>query len=268
MTEKLLTLTIVIPAYNEEHHIKHCLDAIAEQSVIPDEVIVIDNNSTDATAELAKNYAFVKLLQEPQQGIAYARNRGFESATCDVIGRIDADTILPRDWVKNVMDFYHQPGNDKTAITGGCRFYNLHTGGLTARFYTLLVYRYNRLLLGYYFPWGSNSAFPRQLWKDVKDDIHDRPDIHEDLDLGIHFARKGFKTKYLTHMRVGAAAKRVVTMRGELWSWLTMWPRTFRIHGIKTWPFVWPLVIGVWTGRYWIVATEWIGDIFATKKSL
>lgn len=256
MTEKPLTLSIVIPAYNEERYIKRCLDAIAAQTVEPDEVIVVDNNSTDSTAEIAKHYAFVKLLHEPKQGIAYARNRGFNEVSKVIIGRIDADTVLPIDWVEQIKLFYEDPDHAETAVTGGCRFYNLHTGGLTARFYTLLVYRINRLLLGYYFPWGSNSAFPVELWRNVRDQTHDRADIHEDLDLGIHFARNGFNTFYMSRLRVGAAAKRVITMRGELWSWLTMWPRTFRVHNIKTWPLVWPLILAVWLGRYWIVATE------------
>lgn len=265
MTENPLTLSIVIPAYNEERYIKQCLDAIAAQTVAPDEVIVVDNNSTDATADIAKRYDFVKLLHESKQGIAYARDRGFDAAASDLIGRIDADTRLPEDWTKQVKNFYADSSHAHAAVTGDCRFYNLHTGGLTAWFYTLLVFKINRLLIGYYFPWGSSSAFPAELWHTVRNETHDRPDIHEDLDLGIHFARHGFKTHYTKHLRVGAAAKRVITMRGELWGWLLRWPRTFRIHGIKTWPLVWPLVLGVWSGRYWILVTEWAGELFDKK---
>src|SRR6185437_1716246 len=65
MAEKPLTLSLVIPAYNEERYIKHCLDAIASQTVTPMEVFVVDNNSTDSTAAIAKNYEFVQVLSEP-----------------------------------------------------------------------------------------------------------------------------------------------------------------------------------------------------------
>jgi glycosyltransferase involved in cell wall biosynthesis len=262
MLEKKLTLSIVIPAYNEERYIVKCLDAIAAQTVMPDDVIVVDNNSTDRTAEIAKKYPFVKLLNEPRQGIAYARNLGFDAAGSEIIGRIDADTVLPPTWVEHVEEFFSKPGRGQSVLTGSCRFYNLHTGRLTARFYSLLVYRTNRILLGYYFPWGSNSALPHKLWQAVRGEVCDRPDIHEDLDLGIHLVRLGYQTTYLPGLRVGAVAKRVVTDRGELWRWLTMWPRTVRLHGIKTWPLIWPLILAVWLGRYWIFATEKFAGLF------
>lgn len=51
----MLTLTLVIPVFNEEHQIKGCLDAVASQTVMPDEVIVVDNNCTDRTIEIAQN---------------------------------------------------------------------------------------------------------------------------------------------------------------------------------------------------------------------
>jgi glycosyltransferase involved in cell wall biosynthesis len=260
MSANMLTLSIVIPAYNEESHLVNCLNAISKQTVKPDEVIVINNNSTDSTIDIAKGYHFVTVMSESIQGITFSRNAGFNAAKSDIIARIDADTILPPDWVERVKQFYKNSDNAHMALTGSCYFYNLHTGKLTASFYRLLVYRMNRLLLGHYFPWGSNSAIPRSMWMDVRDRVCNRADIHEDLDLGIHMAQAGYATLYKPKLRVGAAAKRVVTQRGELWQWLSMWPRTFKIHRIPTWPLVWPLVLMVWLGRYWIVITEWIGD--------
>ena len=53
-----LTLTIVIPAYNEAANLSSCLDTIASQSIMPGQVIVVDNNSTDQTAEIAERYSF------------------------------------------------------------------------------------------------------------------------------------------------------------------------------------------------------------------
>src|SRR5260221_7568754 len=93
-----LRISIIIPAYNEEGHLPACLDAIAAQTLKPDEVIVVDNNSTDKTVEIAKKYPFVKLLNEKRQGLRYTRNTGLDAATGDVIGRIDTDSILSPKW--------------------------------------------------------------------------------------------------------------------------------------------------------------------------
>lgn len=257
-----LRISIIIPAYNEARHIAACLDSIAAQTIQPFEVIVVDNNSTDNTAEIAASHPFVKIVKENKQGIVQARNTGFDAATGDIIGRIDADTLLPQNWVKLIEEFF--VSSDRTsAFTGGCYFYNLHSGHLTGRVYDLMVHRLNRALLGYYFPWGSNSAFLRSAWQEVRQKVCSRSDIHEDLDLGIHLQQAGYKTEYKSDVRVGAVARRIVTQRGDLWPYLVMWPRTFRLHRVRRWWLIWPLVVMVWLGSYWILIIETIASVFA-----
>lgn len=261
-----VSISIVIPVYNEENHLRLCLDAIAGQISKATEVIVVDNNSTDGSVALAKQYSFVTVLEERKQGIVFARNRGFDAAKGDVIARIDADTVLPPHWLARVADFFADPQHAHSVLTGGCYFYNLHSGTLTGRMYDLVVHRTNRLLLGHYFPWGSNSALPRPAWRKVRNEVCLRTDIHEDLDLGIHLERAGYHVSYRSSMRVGARAKRIVTDRGDLWRYLAMWPRTLRVHGARKWSLIWPLAIGVWLGRYGILITEHIAEPFARKR--
>src|SRR3990167_3424187 len=121
VNDKRLTLSIVIPAYNEEDHLKACLDSISKQTIKPLQVIVVDNNSTDKTAEIAKSYNFVTLIKEEKQGIAYARNRGFDAVTADIIGRIDADTMLFPKWVEYAIDYLSAHPDE--LLTGGGDFY-------------------------------------------------------------------------------------------------------------------------------------------------
>jgi glycosyltransferase involved in cell wall biosynthesis len=121
-----LTLSLIIPAYNEENYLRGCIESIAKQSVKPDEVILVNNNSTDKTLEIAAEFDFVRVINEPKQGIVYARNRGFDAAKSDIIGRIDGDSRLPSDWVAQVKHFYADDAHQKSAITGGGYFYNIH----------------------------------------------------------------------------------------------------------------------------------------------
>src|SRR5688572_3020117 len=95
------TVSIVIPAYNEENHLRLCLEAVARQTVKPLEVIVVDNNSTDATAAIARSFPFVTLLSEKRQGPQPARDRGYNAAHGEIIGRLDADSIVALDWVES-----------------------------------------------------------------------------------------------------------------------------------------------------------------------
>ncbi len=252
------SLSIVIPACNEEHLLKGCLEAIVRQTVAPDEVIVVDNNSTDRTAAVAAGFSFVTVVHEQQQGIVYARNRGFDLSRGDIIGRIDADTILPPDWVETVKVFYDNPAHIGQTINGSCRFYNLHSGAVIGAIYNFVVHRMNRLIMGYYFPWGSNMALPADMWRNVREKVCVRTDYHEDLDLGIHLHEAGGTAQYLPKMRVGAVARRIMTERGHLWGNLRMWQYTMRQHRFVLWPLSVPLSVGIWLGSYGVFAIEYV----------
>lgn len=236
MSKKALALSIVIPAYNEESYLEACLLAIAKQTVMPDEVIVVDNNSTDRTAQIAKSFKFVRVITAKKQGRVFARNVGFDAAKGDIIGRIDADTHLPPDWVEQVQQFYANPHHTNQAVTGGCAFYNLPLPKLDEWITSQFVFRMNRALVGHYILWGSNMALPRQLWQKVRGKVCLRNDIHEDLDLAFHLHDLGYGINYQAGLVVGARMGRVFSDRGELWPVLMMWPRSLRTHGIMTWP--------------------------------
>lgn len=237
--QKIPTVSIVVPAYNEQEKLRTCLDAIARQTVRPLEVIVVDNNSTDATARIAKSYPFVRLVCEKRQGRVFARNCGFEAARGDVLGRIDADTVLPPAWVEHVQAFYSDSANRQIAWGGAADFKNIRMRALTNFGYDLLAYRFGKLLAGHYTLWGSNMAITRKQWRAVRSSVCLRNDIHEDLDVAVHLAQAGFYIKYDNNMKVSGEMKRVQSGRRELWEYLQWWPRTLRVHGNVLWPVCW-----------------------------
>jgi glycosyltransferase involved in cell wall biosynthesis len=236
---KDISLSIVIPAYNEQRHLKACLDSIANQTEKPDEVIVVDNNSTDKTFQIAAAYPFVKVLKEKKQGVVFARDRGFNAASSDIIGRIDADSILPSGWVHYVKRFYREPDHTTHCLTGGCYFYNMRLPHFQGWFQGQMAFRFNRLLMGHYILFGSNMAIPKTIWKHVKDAVCHDTDVHEDLDLAIHVHRAGYKIAYREGLKVGVKMRRVRSNREELLENQMWWPKTLKRHGKKTWIFGW-----------------------------
>ena len=76
---KTADLSLVIPCYNEQRRIKACLESVARQTVRPSEVLLVDNNSTDGTLRLARQFDFVTILKQPRQGVVFARNAGFDA---------------------------------------------------------------------------------------------------------------------------------------------------------------------------------------------
>lgn len=232
-------ISIIIPAYNEERYLARCLDSVALQAEHPFEVLVIDNNSTDRTAEIAGRYSFVKVVTEKKQGRVYARNAGFEAAGGDVLARIDADAVLPADWTARIAEYFDGAGAMETAWTGGAHFYNVRFPHVVSGIYDWFVFRFNWALAGHPTLWGSNTALPKGLWNEVRGDICLRNDIHEDLDLAIHLHRHGSRIVYDKHTKVLVQLRRARSNKQELWGYLQWWPRTLRVHGIKTWPICW-----------------------------
>lgn len=233
--KRVPSISIIIPVFNEADHLESCLKSIMAQTAQPYEVIIVDNNSTDASVLVAKKFKKVKLLQETKQGIVFARNKGFLAAKGDILGRIDADTILPKDWVQKVTAFYTSPNHRDEALTGGGFFYNFRLPRFNGWLFGQLAFRFNRLVIGHYILWGSNMALPRAMWQHVAPHMCLRNDIHEDMDLGIHLHNQGFKITYLEHLRVGVQLKRVWENRWQQRQHLARWPRTLRVHGYKLW---------------------------------
>jgi glycosyltransferase involved in cell wall biosynthesis len=122
-----MKISFVIPAYNEEHYIGDCLDAIIGQKKEFEsdvEIIVANNASTDGTAEVVKKYPGVKLVDEPHKGIVWARRAGYLASSGDLIANIDADTRITPGWLKKVM---HDFSNDDqlVGLSGPFVFYDL-----------------------------------------------------------------------------------------------------------------------------------------------
>lgn len=188
-TQKAYALSLIIPVYNEEDYLGDCLDAVAAQTLKPLEVIVVDNNSTDGTLDIAKAYDFVTIVKDLRQHQSYAQHMGFSIAKGDIIGRIDADTIIPEDWVQKTLDNFNK-NPEAIAITGSGTAYDIvlkSFGRFIHRKYFMLANKF----AGHSLMWGSNCAFRRSAWKDIKDNLILRPDIWEDYDLAFCLAEQG-----------------------------------------------------------------------------
>ena len=97
-------LSVVIPAFNEETLLPGTLRAIgAAATDLSSEVIVVDNESTDKTIQIAQDFG-AKIISESERNIAKVRNTGAQNALGDVLIFIDADTIVPPSLFLKIAD--------------------------------------------------------------------------------------------------------------------------------------------------------------------
>lgn len=247
MVQKHIRVSLVIPAYNEEHHLQACLDRVAAQTVPPHEVIVVDNNSEDETATIAKRYPFVRIVQEKRQGVVYARDAGFNIACGDIIARIDVETLLPTDWVERIAATFNDPAVD--AVSGSITFHDVPFPRLFAaidlffrRYLAASLSRHNQLFL-----YGGNMAIRRTAWLSVRSSVCHDLRMHEDIDLGAHMAGTRYQVRFDETLSVAVSARRVDSDPRQYYIYAVANSRTYLWHGLKgrfyMYPVIWLVLI-------------------------
>jgi glycosyltransferase involved in cell wall biosynthesis len=205
-----MKISLTIPVFNEERYLRHCLNSVFAQTELPDEVIIVNNNSTDRTVEIAREFP-VKIVNESEQGITYARNKGFNTARYEIIARCDADTRLPANWISRIKYDFENYKID--AVGGPVHFYHLPFG---ARFFVDMYARFVRLVVGEETLIGSNLALTKKMWEEIKDHTcRDEKNIHEDVDLGIHIGQSGGRLLWDRKLVVGVSARRIIKKPGS-----------------------------------------------------
>ena len=121
---------IVIPSYNEETLISLTLQSLIEQTVLPSKIVVVNDNSTDKTADIvlkfAKENPFITLVNKtsenihlPGSKVIQAFQKGFETLdeNYDIIVKLDADLIFPANYFETVIK--HFQSDSKVGMAGG-----------------------------------------------------------------------------------------------------------------------------------------------------
>ncbi len=123
-----LTRSVIVCAHNEAGYLAACLYSLLAQSRPPDEIIVVNNASTDATGDVAARVPGVRVIDEPRRGLVVARETGRRVATGDILVYVDADCRAPFQWLERIeRRFERRP--DLLALSGPYRFYDWHARG-------------------------------------------------------------------------------------------------------------------------------------------
>ncbi|OZF54102.1 glycosyltransferase [Rhodococcus sp. 14-1411-2a] len=253
------TLSVIIPAFDEEDYIGPCLSALLEQSEYIHELIVVDNNSSDATVDIVRSVQrenpMVRLISESEPGVVYARDAGFRVATGELLGRVDADTRVRPDWARQIVQYFAaNPESDVAAVTGLNNSYDSPFRTLKGHWVQKQVEK------GHFggiqkFPnlHGANMALRRDAWNAVEHSVSCRDDIHEDLDLALCVDAAGGRIMQLTDLMVDISPRRALTPPSEFTSYLDAISVTYELHGRNTETLQKSLKL-----RWWFHAFLWL----------
>ena len=190
-------VSVVIPAFNEEKYIKNTLESLIDQDTnLEYEVIVVDNNSTDKTLEIARQFKDrinLRIINETKQGRGVARARGFDEARGGIILSADADTIFYQGWIETLASAIK---GDVVGVTTSCKINDLSL--ISNRIFNfgqpicMVLYR---IFLGHYWLSGFSFGILKSVYLS-SGGFDTSLQAQEDIDLSFKVAKLG-KIKFI-----------------------------------------------------------------------
>jgi glycosyltransferase involved in cell wall biosynthesis len=210
-----LSISVVICAYNEEEWIGATLDSLTQQNRFPDEVIVVDNASTDKTPAIVEAFIKkhlelnIKLVYEAKQGLHHAREAGWRAASSDIIAMTDADIRFPPDWLEIVVSSFRD--SEIQAITGIVRYPEAPAFIDWITWLTDQIYQpegIGKLITKEYVLNGGNSAYRRSALEAVNGYLDKPSDLLEDRHMSRQMHNANFKIKFVRNLKVWHSFRR------------------------------------------------------------
>ena len=209
-------MSVIVCAHNEAGYLPACLHSLLAQSRRPDEIIVINNASTDETRAVAAQIPGVRVVDEPRKGLVVARETGRRAAQGEILVYVDADCRAPLMWLRRVEQHFARDAQ-LLAISAPYRFYDWDCWGRTliraydvtlAPVTQLLVKRILRIGTIFY---GGNFAVRRQALEAIGG-FDTRIEFHgEDTNLGRRLLAIG-KVNLVRDCYLYTSARRYVAM--------------------------------------------------------
>jgi glycosyltransferase involved in cell wall biosynthesis len=193
-------VSVIVPARNSERTIGECVSSVLRADYPPErrEVIVVDNGSSDRTAEIVRSYP-VRYLSEPQRGPSAARNTGIESSAGEILAFVDSDCVATTGWLRALVREFDDA--QVAAVAGEIVPYPPTTPA--ERYSATRKPRWQEPALNQSRPFAvtANVAFRRETFDRIG--LFDPALVSaEDQDIGWRFFRAGLRLAYSPHALV------------------------------------------------------------------
>lgn len=161
MNSTKIRFSVVVPCFNEANYIGKTLKSLNNQDFEGEyEVIVVDNNCTDKTAEIVKKHN-IEVITEKNSGVCFARQSGMIHAKGEIVVSTDADTVHPKDWLSSIdKSFRENP--DAVAVCGPCKYYDGPWWGKVYPYFLFYPdFIYSKLINRPFYITATNTAYKK-----------------------------------------------------------------------------------------------------------
>ncbi|TSA44917.1 glycosyltransferase family 2 protein [bacterium] len=239
-----MKISFVIPAHNEEAYLGKCLDSVLRERAKGKynlEIIVVNNASTDRTRQVAEEFDGVRIVDEPKKGLPQARQAGFLVSTGELIANLDADTILPGDWIDKALGEFKKDSR-LVALSGPFYYYDLPhlTNSLVQAFYGLgslvnsagrMIFRSGGVIQ------GGNFVLRRSALEQIGGYNLEIEFLGEDGDVARRIGKVG-KVKFTSDFPINSSGRRIrsegIVTNGVITSlnyvWIMLRKKPFKKH--------------------------------------
>jgi glycosyltransferase involved in cell wall biosynthesis len=189
--------SIVIPTFNGASRIGNCLDSLVKQATGRNiEILVVDDGSTDNTADVIRSYSSVRLIAQANAGPASARNRGALEATGKILLFTDDDCVPMPNWLDAMLEAFQD-----LDVVGAKGIYRTHQQSLAARFVQIEYEDKYRMMAGLPsidFIDTYSAGFRRDRFLEMAGyDTSFPVACAEDIELSYRMSARGWKMKFV-----------------------------------------------------------------------
>lgn len=211
-------VSLYIPCYNAERYIKECLDSVMNQSYKIDEIMVMDDASTDKTIDIAKDYPIRIIKNRENKGLAACRNIAFKEAKNEFVAALDADCVASPEWLRQLMECFV---SDAIAGVGGMLI-ERYTSNVADKWRSVHMAQHlgPELLETPPFLYGNNTVFNKEYLETVGLYNEKFRTNYEDVDLSIRLYNSGFRLVYTPKARVEHLRRDTIrSVLNTYWHW-------------------------------------------------
>ena len=282
-----MKLSVVIPVHNGGNNLQECLNALMNSSRPPDELIIVDDASTDESAQFASKFGTVVACQSQQPiGPARARNLGAASSQGDILLFLDADVVVHPNTLA-VIESHFKQHPDVAALFGSYDDNPPHRNwvSLYKNLQHHFVHHQSQPEASSF--WTGVGAIRREVFYQLGgfNESYSRPSI-EDIELGVRLRHSGYRVRLCTDVQVTHLKRWTIfsLLRSDILDRAVPWTRLIfsssrlptdlnldfksRISALCTWALILLFVIGLWLPVAWLGALAFSGVVIGVNFTL